>query len=394
MAHTGIDDSFQELSPGSPFNSSQGICAICLGVPDNKSFASNCLHEFCFVCLLEWSKVKAECPLCMQPLCSIIHNVKFDHEYDELEIQKLGKHSSRAFSPPILLLQQQLQHNTTLANANNAQGTAKNHLQTQAISGRRQTINIGTRRHRAAPLQSERQSIAQNHLAKAIKPQERIANMIRYSLRSRTILRDDIDRASKIELVNEFHPISSSADVTVSNLLPVSNVTADPVEKVQWWHDLVPTDIRNQMVQKLVVAIISDPIFEPHNHMEMVIAYMRRIERNMYIKAYSENLYFELCSEKITELQGMGKTRKRMLLQLIESYECSTLQPELDRGAFPQDVVRISVTPEVSVVSAERHFPIENLKDTEDVEEDDLTILDVPPKPLPEVITLSDSDDD
>ncbi|XP_045031389.1 uncharacterized protein LOC123473880 [Daphnia magna] len=103
--------------------------------------------------------------------------------------------------------------------------------------------------------------------------------------------------------------------------------------------------------------------------MEMVIAYMRRIERNMYIKAYSENLYFELCSEKITELQGMGKTRKRMLLQLIESYECSTLQPELDRGAFPQDVVRISVTPEVSVVSAERHFPIENLKDTEDVEE-------------------------
>lgn len=52
------------------------------------------------------------------------------------------------------------------------------------------------------------------------------------------------------------------------------------------------------------------------------------------------------------------------------------------------------MTPEVSVVSAERHFPIENLKDTEDVEEDDLTILDVPPKPLPEVITLSDSDDD
>ncbi|XP_057373350.1 uncharacterized protein LOC130694295 [Daphnia carinata] len=375
---------------GSPCNSLEGICAICLGVPDNKSFASNCLHEFCFICLLEWSKIKAECPLCMQPLCSIIHNVKFDHEYDELEIQKLGKHSSRPFPSPVVLLQRQSLHNSTLANASNPQGTTKNHLQTPTTSGRRQTIHTGIRKQSTVPRQSEKQLIAQNHLAKALKPGERTANVIRYSLRSRTILRDDIDRACDTELVNEFRPISSSSAVTISNMLPVINVTADPAEKVLLWHDFVPTDMRNQMVQKLVVAIISDPVFDPHNHMERVIAYMRRIERDIYMKAYSEDVYFAFCSEKIAELRDMDKTRKRLFLQLFESYE-GALHSELNRGTFSQDAVRLSVNPEISLEPGNSHFPIENLKDTE---EDDLIILEVPPKPVPEIITLSDSDDD
>lgn len=41
------------------------------------------MHQFCFNCLLEWSKVKAVCPLCKQPFTSIIHNVKSNNEYDE-----------------------------------------------------------------------------------------------------------------------------------------------------------------------------------------------------------------------------------------------------------------------------------------------------------------------
>jgi len=32
-------------------------CSICLGQHENKCFTNNCLHEFCFKCLLEWSKV-------------------------------------------------------------------------------------------------------------------------------------------------------------------------------------------------------------------------------------------------------------------------------------------------------------------------------------------------
>src|SRR4051812_24980738 len=38
-------------------------CVICLGEPQNLSFTDTCQkHKFCFVCILEWSKIKAECP--------------------------------------------------------------------------------------------------------------------------------------------------------------------------------------------------------------------------------------------------------------------------------------------------------------------------------------------
>nr|CAH7742231.1 unnamed protein product [Callosobruchus chinensis] len=58
-------------------------CAICLGSFSNKCFSDSCMHQFCFKCLLEWSKIKAECPLCKQPFKRIIHNVKSNEEYDE-----------------------------------------------------------------------------------------------------------------------------------------------------------------------------------------------------------------------------------------------------------------------------------------------------------------------
>ncbi|KAL1512836.1 hypothetical protein ABEB36_002355 [Hypothenemus hampei] len=58
-------------------------CAICLGGCMNKCFSNSCMHQFCFQCLKEWSKIKAECPLCKQPFKSIIHNVKSNVEYEE-----------------------------------------------------------------------------------------------------------------------------------------------------------------------------------------------------------------------------------------------------------------------------------------------------------------------
>lgn len=33
-------------------------CAICLGKCSNNSFTDTCLHQFCFNCLLTWSKVR------------------------------------------------------------------------------------------------------------------------------------------------------------------------------------------------------------------------------------------------------------------------------------------------------------------------------------------------
>lgn len=66
-------------------------CAICLGTPENKSFTDSCFHTFCFACLAEWAKVKAECPLCKQRFKSIIHSVRSLEDYDEYFVGELPR---------------------------------------------------------------------------------------------------------------------------------------------------------------------------------------------------------------------------------------------------------------------------------------------------------------
>lgn len=75
-------DSDDNERSGSPIN-----CSICLGRCCNKCFTDACMHYFCFTCLVEWSKIKAECPLCKKPFRSIIHNVKSENMYDEYLVQ-------------------------------------------------------------------------------------------------------------------------------------------------------------------------------------------------------------------------------------------------------------------------------------------------------------------
>uniref|UniRef100_A0A182JA33 RING-type E3 ubiquitin transferase n=1 Tax=Anopheles atroparvus TaxID=41427 RepID=A0A182JA33_ANOAO len=49
-------------------------CAICLGKCRQPSSTNSCSHKFCLQCLLAWSKVKPECPLCKQPFCEISYD--------------------------------------------------------------------------------------------------------------------------------------------------------------------------------------------------------------------------------------------------------------------------------------------------------------------------------
>ncbi|XP_017884873.1 E3 ubiquitin-protein ligase Topors [Ceratina calcarata] len=63
-------------------------CSICLGKLVNTSFTDSCLHQFCFTCLLQWSKIKTECPLCKQTFKSIIHNVRSEEDYDQYHVDR------------------------------------------------------------------------------------------------------------------------------------------------------------------------------------------------------------------------------------------------------------------------------------------------------------------
>ncbi|XP_015270023.1 PREDICTED: E3 ubiquitin-protein ligase Topors [Gekko japonicus] len=58
-------------------------CPICLDRFENVAYLNRCYHRFCFRCVQEWSKNKAECPLCKQPFHSIIHSMRSDDDFKE-----------------------------------------------------------------------------------------------------------------------------------------------------------------------------------------------------------------------------------------------------------------------------------------------------------------------
>ncbi|XP_035493104.1 topoisomerase I binding, arginine/serine-rich a [Scophthalmus maximus] len=79
-----------EVSPDSK-------CPICLDMFNNISYLDLCLHKFCFRCIQEWSKNKAECPLCKQPFNSIYHSIKSEQDFKKYDLQPLNNGSFGSF---------------------------------------------------------------------------------------------------------------------------------------------------------------------------------------------------------------------------------------------------------------------------------------------------------
>ncbi|XP_045904024.1 topoisomerase I binding, arginine/serine-rich a [Micropterus dolomieu] len=72
-------------------------CPICLDIFNNISYLDLCLHKFCFRCIHEWSKNKAECPLCKQPFNSIYHSIKSEQDFKKFDLQPLDNGSFGTF---------------------------------------------------------------------------------------------------------------------------------------------------------------------------------------------------------------------------------------------------------------------------------------------------------
>ncbi|KAJ7413869.1 E3 ubiquitin-protein ligase RING2-A-like protein [Willisornis vidua] len=56
-------------------------CPICLDIIKDQVSVSWCRHTFCFSCILQWSCIKAVCPLCKEPFQYLFHKVG-DNNYD------------------------------------------------------------------------------------------------------------------------------------------------------------------------------------------------------------------------------------------------------------------------------------------------------------------------
>lgn len=79
-----------EVSPDSK-------CPICLDMFNNISYLDLCLHKFCFRCIHEWSKNKAECPLCKQPFNSIYHSINSERDFKKYDLKPLDNGSFGTF---------------------------------------------------------------------------------------------------------------------------------------------------------------------------------------------------------------------------------------------------------------------------------------------------------
>ncbi|XP_010280561.1 PREDICTED: E3 ubiquitin-protein ligase Topors-like [Phaethon lepturus] len=99
---TSADKEFSEDSNFSPKASTSKLptdaspdskCPICLDRFDNVAYLDRCLHRFCFRCVQEWSKNKAECPLCKQPFFSIFHTIRAEDDFKEYIINPLENSS-------------------------------------------------------------------------------------------------------------------------------------------------------------------------------------------------------------------------------------------------------------------------------------------------------------
>ncbi|KAM9444677.1 uncharacterized protein toporsb [Clarias gariepinus] len=75
-----------QQQPLRPETSPDSKCPICLDRFVNVASVERCLHRFCFRCIREWAKNKAECPLCKQPFRSIFHSVRAENDFKEFKV--------------------------------------------------------------------------------------------------------------------------------------------------------------------------------------------------------------------------------------------------------------------------------------------------------------------
>ncbi|KAI5610669.1 E3 ubiquitin-protein ligase Topors [Silurus asotus] len=102
----------EETSPDSK-------CPICLERFKNVSYADRCFHRFCFRCIVEWGKNKAECPLCKQPFSSIYHSVRSE---DDFRLYQLRPSHHSSFG---CVEGQRFRYRTTLTHQRRREGPAR-----------------------------------------------------------------------------------------------------------------------------------------------------------------------------------------------------------------------------------------------------------------------------
>ncbi|XP_053088263.1 topoisomerase I binding, arginine/serine-rich a [Pangasianodon hypophthalmus] len=115
-------------------------CPICLDRFRNLAYADRCFHRFCFRCILEWGKNKAECPLCKQPFGSVYHSVRSE---DDFKLYELRPAENGSFG---CVQGQRFRYRTTLTHERRREGRTRGRsLQQEVMRFRRWLYRRGVR---------------------------------------------------------------------------------------------------------------------------------------------------------------------------------------------------------------------------------------------------------
>lgn len=112
------DKSIEAIRPLSP---SFTKCPICLldCMDRDPSFTNTCFHLFCYVCIENWTKNKATCPLCRTKFTKIIYNIKSATKYEEKVASPIRREDDEVYADRYMLDQlTNLNYTPTVPNRN------------------------------------------------------------------------------------------------------------------------------------------------------------------------------------------------------------------------------------------------------------------------------------
>lgn len=130
--------------------------------------------------------------------------------------------------------------------------------------------------------------------------------------------------SSQVELLCGANDPNDSALFTINN--PIDQRQPFSVTDITGWHNSVTHDLRNHLIHKLVTAMCPNmPSNALHDKpWNDLVAYAKKVEEEMYVKADSRAEYYNLLAEKIYEIQQE--------LEMKHERRCEQ-QMELNHGA-------------------------------------------------------------